>query len=76
VCHSYGGVPTTQALVDIGVKRIIYISAIVPSVGQNNVVALSGEGAELPMEAVVCYFVFFLPSPSSNITTPDDPLTD
>ena len=53
VCHSYGGTPTTQALVGVDVKRIVYLTVIVPRVGQNQCQAMNMEGGELPMEAVV-----------------------
>ena len=50
VCHSYGGTPTTQALVGVDVKRVVYLTAIVPRVGQNQCQAMN---MELPMETVV-----------------------
>jgi pimeloyl-ACP methyl ester carboxylesterase len=53
ICHSYGGTPTSQALVGLGVKRLVYLSAIVPKLGQSNVTAMGGEDGVLPMEAVV-----------------------
>jgi pimeloyl-ACP methyl ester carboxylesterase len=59
VCHSYGGTPTSQALVGLGVRRIVYLSAIVPRVGESQVRAFSGEEEGLPVEAVVC-LLFFL----------------
>lgn len=45
VCHSYGGMPTSEGLVGLGkqegkqggVKRIVYLTAVVPRVGQNQV---------------------------------------
>jgi pimeloyl-ACP methyl ester carboxylesterase len=36
VCHSYGGTPTTEALADLGVKRIVYLTAVVPRIGQSH----------------------------------------
>jgi hypothetical protein len=53
VCHSYGGTPTTQALVGLKVKRIVYLTAIVPKLGESNVEALGGEKSLPPMEATV-----------------------
>jgi len=61
VCHSYGGTPTTQALVGVDVKRIVYLTAIVPRVGENQCQAMNMEGGELPMETVVRLAPF--PSP-------------
>jgi len=52
MCHSYGGVPTSQALVGLGVKRVVYLSALVPKVGQSLLMTSMGSN-ELPMEAVV-----------------------
>jgi hypothetical protein len=56
VAHSYGGTPTTQGLGGLKVKNIVYLSAIVPKVGQTNVEAMGGEKGVLPlgMEDVVC----------------------
>ncbi|KAH4405957.1 hypothetical protein HBH70_136710 [Parastagonospora nodorum] len=55
VCHSYGGTPTTQALAGLKVKRIVYLTAIVPKLGQSNVEAMGGEKGVLPMEATEGY---------------------
>ncbi|KAF2030062.1 alpha/beta-hydrolase [Setomelanomma holmii] len=55
VCHSYGGTPTSQGLAGVKVKRVIYLSAIVPKVGQNQISALGMPGDALPMEAVGGY---------------------
>ncbi|KAH7408156.1 Alpha/beta hydrolase fold-1 [Phaeosphaeria sp. MPI-PUGE-AT-0046c] len=49
VCHSYGGMPTTQALAGLkGVKRVVYLAAIVPKVGESNVESMGGKKGELP----------------------------
>lgn len=48
VCHSYGGTPTTQALAGVPVKRIIYLTAVVPSIGQNQIDALEINEGFLP----------------------------
>ena len=42
MCHSYGGVPTTQALAGVPVKRIVYLTSIAPKNGQSQVEALPG----------------------------------
>jgi pimeloyl-ACP methyl ester carboxylesterase len=42
LCHSYGGAPTTQALAGVKVKRIVYLAAEAPKVGQSIVDALAG----------------------------------
>jgi alpha-beta hydrolase superfamily lysophospholipase len=34
VAHSYGGVPMTQGLVGVPVKKIVYLTAIVPKIGK------------------------------------------
>jgi len=50
VCHSYGGTPTTQALAGIkGVKRVVYLAAIVPRVGETTHGAMTGTKGEMPM---------------------------
>lgn len=50
VCHSYGGTPTTQALAGLkGVKKVVYLAAIVPRVGESNNEAMGGKRDELPM---------------------------
>lgn len=51
VCHSYGGTPTTQALAGIkgGVKRVVYLAAIVPRVGESNNDAMTGTKGEMPV---------------------------
>jgi alpha-beta hydrolase superfamily lysophospholipase len=63
VAHSYGGTPTTQALGGLKVKNIVYLSAIVPKVGQTNVEAMGGEKGVLPlgMEDVVRIYPSSLP---------------
>ncbi|KAF2220277.1 Alpha/beta hydrolase fold-1 [Elsinoe ampelina] len=43
VCHSYGGAPTSEALVGVGVKRIIYMTSIAPKVGEDIATALGGD---------------------------------
>jgi pimeloyl-ACP methyl ester carboxylesterase len=54
-CHSYGGTPTTQALTGLKIKRVVYVTAIVPRVGQSQMGAMGLEKAS--MEAVVrCSF--------------------
>ncbi|KAF1965163.1 alpha/beta-hydrolase [Bimuria novae-zelandiae CBS 107.79] len=42
VCHSYGGMPTAEALVGVGVKRIVYLAAIAPKVGETMADAMAG----------------------------------
>jgi pimeloyl-ACP methyl ester carboxylesterase len=44
VAHSYGGAPTTQALVGLEsvVKRIVYLNAFMPDVGESVVGVLGG----------------------------------
>lgn len=42
MCHSYGGVPTTQALAGVPVKRIIYLTSIAPKIGQCHRDAMPG----------------------------------
>ncbi|KAH7076533.1 Alpha/beta hydrolase fold-1 [Paraphoma chrysanthemicola] len=54
VCHSYGGTPTSQGLAGVKVKRIVYLSAIVPRVGESQIKAYSG-GEELTMEDIGGY---------------------
>jgi hypothetical protein len=49
LAHSYGGTPTTQALVGLKVRRIVYLSAIVPAAGETNIVAMTGEEGGLPL---------------------------
>ncbi|KAF2125813.1 alpha/beta-hydrolase [Dothidotthia symphoricarpi CBS 119687] len=52
VCHSYGGVPTSEALVGLGVgkeggggvRRIVYFTAVVPRVGERQVDAVGMAG--------------------------------
>lgn len=56
VCHSYGGTPTTQALVGLNVKRVVYLTAIVPKLGESNVEAIGGPKGVLPMEMTVSFF--------------------
>lgn len=56
VCHSYGGTPTTQALAGLKVKRIIYLAAIVPKLGQTQNTAYGLPDDEtFPMEVVGGY---------------------
>lgn len=40
VCHSYGGCPTTEGLVGVPVKRIIYLTSIAPKVGESLATAM------------------------------------
>lgn len=57
VCHSYGGTPTTQALAGLkGVKRVVYLAAIIPKVGESNAVAMGGKDGELPFAMTVSLF--------------------
>jgi alpha-beta hydrolase superfamily lysophospholipase len=49
LAHSYGGTPTTQALAGLKVRRIVYLTAIVPAAGETNVVAMGGEEGDLPL---------------------------
>jgi pimeloyl-ACP methyl ester carboxylesterase len=48
VAHSYGGVPTTQGLVGVPIKKIVYLAAIVPKLGQTNIEAFGQKPEELP----------------------------
>ncbi|KAH7399607.1 Alpha/beta hydrolase fold-1 [Pyrenochaeta sp. MPI-SDFR-AT-0127] len=48
LCHSYGGTPTTEGLAGLAVKRIIYLSAIVPKVGQTHIAAMELPEGFLP----------------------------
>ena len=50
ICHSYGGTPTSQALVGVKVKRIVYLTAIVPKVGQTQETSMD---ILVPMESIV-----------------------
>ena len=50
VCHSYGGTPTTQGLANVTVKRIIYLTAVAPRVGQSQIEAMEMEEGFLPAE--------------------------
>lgn len=57
LCHSYGGTPTTQALAGIQVKRIIYLTAIAPKVGESHADAMAGPVIEAVIgSAVVGFF--------------------
>jgi alpha-beta hydrolase superfamily lysophospholipase len=53
-CHSYGGTPTSQGLAGLAIKRIVYMTAIVPRIGQNQNEAMGLELDAIPMEVVVC----------------------
>lgn len=57
VCHSYGGVPTTQALAGAQVKRIVYLTAIAPKVGESQADAMAGP----VIEAILASAVVSLP---------------
>ncbi|KAF4548581.1 Hypothetical protein D9617_27g045490 [Elsinoe fawcettii] len=47
VCHSYGGTPTTEALAGVkGVRRVVYMTAVVPRVGEDQMKAMQMEGFE------------------------------
>jgi pimeloyl-ACP methyl ester carboxylesterase len=48
VAHSYGGVPMTQGLVGVPVSKIVYLTAIVPKMGQTNPEALGQKQEEMP----------------------------
>ncbi|KAF1840403.1 alpha/beta-hydrolase [Cucurbitaria berberidis CBS 394.84] len=48
LCHSYGGTPATEGLAGLAVKRIIYLTAIAPKVGQNHVEAMALPEGFLP----------------------------
>lgn len=48
ICHSYGGTPTTQALCGLPIKRLIYLTAAVPSIGHNQITALDTNPAYMP----------------------------
>jgi alpha-beta hydrolase superfamily lysophospholipase len=50
LCHSYGGAPTTQGLANVAVKRIIYLTAVAPRVGQSQIEAMEMEEGFLPAE--------------------------
>jgi hypothetical protein len=61
LAHSYGGTPTSEGLAGLKVSRIVYLSAIVPAVGETNVVAMGGEEGGLPLglEDVVRLYPLF-----------------
>ncbi|KAJ4299435.1 hypothetical protein N0V90_004680 [Kalmusia sp. IMI 367209] len=40
MCHSYGGTPTTQGLAGVPVKRIVYLTAVAPKVGESHAMAI------------------------------------
>jgi alpha-beta hydrolase superfamily lysophospholipase len=63
LAHSYGGTPTSEGLAGLKVSRIVYLSAIVPAVGETNVVAMGGEEGGLPLglEDVVRLYPLFPP---------------
>ena len=44
VCHSYGGTPTTEALEGVAVKRLIYLTAVVPRIGESQLKAMNTSG--------------------------------
>lgn len=48
LCHSYGGTPTTEGLAGQNIKRIIYLTAIAPRVGQTHFEDLEVDKAMLP----------------------------
>jgi pimeloyl-ACP methyl ester carboxylesterase len=50
ICHSYGGTPTSEALVGVKVKRIVYLTAMVPKVGQTQTTTMD---IVVPMETIV-----------------------
>jgi pimeloyl-ACP methyl ester carboxylesterase len=55
VCHSYGGTPTTEALAALGVKRIVYLTAVVPRVGES--LRMAYKGLEDAFNSAVVSFV-------------------
>jgi pimeloyl-ACP methyl ester carboxylesterase len=62
ICHSYGGTPTTQALAGLKVRRLVYLSAIVPRMGQCNHEAMGGVKGEdwpLGMQDIVRFLLLF-----------------
>lgn len=48
MAHSYGGTPTTEALVGLNVKRIIYMTAVAPKIGQSQNEAMGMTEETLP----------------------------
>lgn len=60
VAHSYGGTVAAEALEGLGVregakggvKRVVYLTAVVPRVGETQVQAMRMEGGGLPAETV------------------------
>ncbi|KAF1836733.1 alpha/beta-hydrolase [Decorospora gaudefroyi] len=46
--HSYGGVPTMQGLAGIPVKKIICMSAVVPTIGQTQIEAMGQDMPPMP----------------------------
>jgi pimeloyl-ACP methyl ester carboxylesterase len=49
IAHSYGGCPTTQGLVGVPVTKIVYLTAVVPKMGQTNPEALGQKQEEMPL---------------------------
>lgn len=64
LAHSYGGTVATEALTGLGikdggkggVKRLVFLSAIAPKVGETQVTAMRLEAGFLPEEMVSCSF--------------------
>lgn len=52
--HSYGGFPTTQALAGVKVKRIVYLAAIAPKLGETYVEAIPSIQAAVDSAVVSC----------------------
>ncbi|OAL56112.1 alpha/beta-hydrolase [Pyrenochaeta sp. DS3sAY3a] len=48
LCHSYGGTPTTEALAGLPIKRIIYLSAVAPKIGETHIEAMALPEGSIP----------------------------
>ncbi|KAF2626922.1 alpha/beta-hydrolase [Macroventuria anomochaeta] len=53
LAHSYGGSVATEALAGLGVKRLVFLSASAPRVGENQIKAMRLEAGFLPEEVVI-----------------------
>ena len=52
MAHSYGGSVATEAFAGLGVKRMVFLSAVVPRVGETLLTAMKVEVGFLPEEVV------------------------
>lgn len=53
VAHSYGGTPTTEALAGVPVKRIVYLTAIAPKVGESQADAFTSPLIQVMLDSAV-----------------------